>query len=129
MRTARLFSPLVVIAILVVAHSSLAAPVESIESARASAAFQKVDAFLSEKLVAERLTSLGVSREQVSARLAMLNDTQLEQLAAQVDLIQAGGTIQGGEINPVGPFGCVFKQLGVFLYNVYQLVFCWGQLK
>ena len=129
MKIARQFIPLAVIAVLVVARPSLAAPVESVESARSSAAFQKVDAFLSEKLVADRLAALGVSREQVSARLAMLNDTQLEQLAAQVDLIQAGGTIQGGEINPVGPFGCVFKQLGVLLYNIYQLVFCWGPLK
>ena len=129
MKIARQFIPLAVIAVLVVARPSLGAPVESVESARTSAAFQKVDEFLSEKLVAERLAALGVSREQVNARLAQLSDAQLEQLAAQVDLIQAGGTIQGSENNSLGPFGCVFKQLGVLLYNVYQLVFCWGDLK
>ena len=129
MKTARPFMPLVIVAVLVISRPLRAAPVESVESPRASATFQKVDAFLGEKIVAERLAALGVNPEQSSARLAKLSEAQLEQLAAQVDLIHAGGTIQGGDSNPFGPVGCVFRQLGVFLYNVYQLVFGWGQLK
>ena len=106
-----------------------AAPVESVESARASAATQKVDAFLSEKIVAERLTTLGISHEQVSTRLARLSESQLQQLAAQVDLIHAGGTIQGGGLKPLRPLGYLAKQLGILVYNFYQLLFCWGPLK
>ena len=105
------------------------APVESVESARASAALQKVDAFLSEKIVAEQLTALGISREQVSTRLARLSESQLRQLAAQVDLIRAGGTIQGGGLKPLGPLGYIAKQFGIVLYNFYQLLFSWGSLK
>jgi hypothetical protein len=106
-----------------------AAPVESIESARGSAALQKVDAFLSEKIVAEQLTALGISREQVSTRLARLSESQLQQLAAQVDLIRAGGTIQGEGLKPLRPLGYLARQLGVLLFNFYQLLFSWGPLK
>jgi len=106
-----------------------AVPVESVESSRASTARQKVDAFVSEKAVAEQLTALGVSREQVNARLAQLSEPQLQQLAAQVDLIRAGGTMQGGDLNRVGPLGYLAKQLGTLLYNFYQLLFRWGKLK
>ena len=106
-----------------------AAPVESVESSRASTARRKVDAFVSEKVVVERLTALGVSRQQVDARLARLSEPQLQQLAAQVDLIRAGGTMQSGDLNRVGPLGYFTKQLGVFLYNLYQLLFRWGTLK
>ena len=106
-----------------------AAPVESVESARASAALQKVDAFLSEKIVAEQLTALGISREQVSARLARLSESQLQQLAAQVDLIRAGGTIQGAGLKPLRPLGYLARQFGIILYNFYQLLFSWGPLK
>lgn len=118
-----------IIATLTIGSSLRAAPVESVESARASMAFQKVDAFLSEQVVADQLAALGLSREQAHARLAQLSDGQIEQLAAQVDLIQAGGTIQHGYRNPLGPIGCAFQHLGTFVCNVFQLLFYWGDLK
>jgi hypothetical protein len=108
--------------------SAWAAPVESVESSRASTARQKVDAFLSEKVVTKQLAALGISHEQVSARLAQLNETQLRQLAAQVDLIRVGGTIQGG-VEPLGPLGYLGRQLHTLLYNFYQFLICWGNLK
>ncbi|MGD0649698.1 MAG: PA2779 family protein [Verrucomicrobiia bacterium] len=122
---------LVALVVMVVGLSSSvrAALVESVESSRASAARQKVDAFLSEKIVAGQLTALGISREQVSTRLARLSESQLQQLAAQVDLIRAGGTIQGGGLKPLGPLGYLAKQFGIVLYNFYQLLFSWGYLK
>jgi hypothetical protein len=106
-----------------------AAPIESVESARASVAFQKVDAFLSEKAVANQLQSLGMSREKAQARLASLDQTQIDQLAAQIDLIRVGGTIEHSDESRLGPLGCMWKQIGVFFYDVYQLIFCWGDLK
>jgi hypothetical protein len=105
-----------------------AAPVESVDSARATVAWQKIDGFLSDAAVAKQLTTLGLSRAQVDAQLARLSDVQLEQLAAQVDTIRAGGMIQSGPPK-FGPIGCFFRQLGILLHNVYQTVFCWGPLK
>jgi hypothetical protein len=117
-----------VVAVGCLSSSIYAAPVESVESARASAALQKVDSFLNEKVVARQLKALGISREQASARLAQLNEAQLQQLAAQVDLIRAGGTIESGENKPLGPLGCLGKQLGALFHDFFELLFCWGAL-
>ena len=119
---------IVVVAATGIITAAVAAPVESVESARAAAALQKVETFLSERAVEQQLTALGFSKEQASARLSQLSDAQLEQLAAQVDLIKAGGQIQGGNPNP-GGIDCILKPLGRLLYNIYQVFFCWGQLK
>jgi hypothetical protein len=129
MKIARVLILPATVAALSISSSLRAAPVESVESACTSPAFQKVDAFLSEKVVADRLAKLGLSQEQAHTRLAQLGEAQLQQLAAQVDLIHAGGTIQGPDPNPIGPFACWFKQLGTFIYNVFQLLFYWGDLK
>jgi hypothetical protein len=130
MKIARFLVPFVVVATLTICSSLRAAPVESVESASASSAFQKVDAFLSEKVVADQLAALGLSQEQAQAQLARLSEAQIEQFAAQVDLIQAGGTIQRDpNRNPLGPIGCAFKHLGILIYDVFEFLFCWGDLK
>ena len=118
-----------VLAIVVSASSALAAPCESVESAGASTAYQKVDAMLSQKVVVNHLQSIGLSRQQAQARLSQFSQQQLAQLAAQADMIQAGGMIQGGQVNDLGPLGCVFHQFGVFFRNMYHLIFCWGDIK
>jgi len=116
-------------ALVSLSFSVWAAPVESVESSRASMTRQKVDAFLSEKVVAEQLTALGISREQVKARVAQLSESQLQQLAAQVDLIRAGGMIQGGDLEQLGPLVYLGRQLRTLVYNIYQVLFCWGNIK
>ncbi len=116
-------------AIISVSYSAVAAPVESVESSRASTARQKVDAFLAEKVVARQFAALGISQQQIHTRLARLSDSQLQQLAAQVDLLRAGGMIEGGGLHPAGPFSYMAQTLGTFFYNVYQLLFAWGDLK
>ena len=103
----------------------LAAPCESVESACASTAYQKVDAMLSHKIVADRLQAIGVSEAQARARVSQLSAQQLQQLAAQADMIQAGGTIQGGEVRPLGPLNYMWDQLCMFCKNVYHFVFSW----
>jgi hypothetical protein len=118
-----------VTAIIVSASSSFAAPCESVESAGASTAYQKVDAMLSEKIVVSHLQAIGLSSQQAHAHLSQLNEQQLGQLAAQADLLQAGGTIQHGEVNKYGPLGCMWHELTVFCTNVYRLIFCWKDLK
>ena len=111
------------------ASLTLAAPSESVESAGASTAYQKVDATLSEQIVAGRLQAVGLSGQQVRARLSQLSDQQLSQLAGQVDLIQAGGTIQGEVGNNLGPLPCMWEQISTFFINVYHVIFCWTELK
>jgi hypothetical protein len=102
-----------------------AAPVESVESARASVAQQKVEAFFSEKVVQDQMVALGIKSEQVQARLAQLSENQLEQIAVQVDLLKAGGTIQHGFPNRLGALGCVLYRVGLTFRTVYRLLFCW----
>lgn len=109
--------------------SAWAAPVESIESARASAALQKVDAFLGEQAVVDQLTALGLSAADARARIAQLDDRQLEQLAAEVDLLQAGGKIVSGYVNKLGPLGCVLCQIRATLRHIFQVLFCWDDIR
>jgi hypothetical protein len=129
MNSTRLVVLSAVSAIVVSASSTLAAPCESVESAGASTAYQKVDAMLSERVVANHLQAIGLSHQQAQARLSRLSEQQLAQAAAQADMIQAGGTIQGGNVNNLGPLGCMFRQISVFFRNVYHLLFCWGDMK
>jgi hypothetical protein len=84
-----------------------------------------VDALLNERAVVARLQAVGLSSQQAQARLSQLSEQQLGQLAAQADLIQAGGTIQGDEDN-LGPLDCMWHQLSCFFVDIYRLVFCWG---
>src|ERR1700733_1392321 len=86
-------------AVILSASVGFAAPIESIESAGASTAYQKVDAMVGEQMVAGRLQAAGLTAQQAHARLSQLSEQQLGQLAAQADMIQAGGTIQEGEVN------------------------------
>ena len=119
----------VLTALIISAFPVLATPCASVESACASTAYQKVDALLGEKIVADQLKAVGLSNQQALARVSQLNEQQLQQLAVQADMIQAGGTIQGGNVNPLGPLNCMWKQLCTFATNVYRLVFCWCDLK
>jgi TolA-binding protein len=117
----------VIVALMAVAvvgvSSVVAAPVESIESGR-TAALAKVEGFLAEKVVADQLASFGLTRDQVSARLTKLSDTQIEQLATQVDQIRAGGDIEG-DTTGGGIVGAFFRQVGNFFYNIFQVLFFW----
>jgi hypothetical protein len=129
MNTARLAFWSAVIACVISTSSAYAAPCESVESAGASTAYQKADALFSERIVASHLQSVGLSSQQAHARLSQLSEQQLGQLAAQADMIQAGGTIQRGNVNDLGPVGCMLQNLGVFFTDLYRLLFCWRELK
>jgi hypothetical protein len=123
------------VGVLAVSASVIAAPVDSVESSRASAAKQKLDAFLGEKLVVDQMRSLGITRAHVTARLAQLSDTQIEQLAAQADLLQTGGTIQKSFPNPVGPLELnparpvshLFEQFRIFFKHLFEAFFAWRE--
>jgi predicted metal-dependent TIM-barrel fold hydrolase len=111
---------------LMVAVGVQAAPVESVESAR-SAALQKLENFLAEKAVVKQMTALGLKPQDVRARLAKLDDKQLEQLAAQADQIRAAGTIQDSGTN--WSIDCFFRQLGALFENIFRAIFCWADWK
>jgi hypothetical protein len=128
MNKTRLFV-LSVVTIIISASAIYAAPCESIASAGASTTYQKVDAMLSQKIVATRLQAIGLSSEQAQARLSQLNERQLGELAAQADMIQVGGTIQDGEVHPLGPLDYLGHQFCRFFENVYRFLFTWQDLK
>jgi len=129
MKMSRLATLSVAVVAFISASAAFAAPCESVESAAASTAYQKVDAMLNERIVAGHLQAVGLTSQQAHARLSQLSEQQLGQLAAQANLIQSGSMIQGGNVNDLGPIGCFVHQLGVLLTNVYHLVFCWGDIK
>ena len=114
---------------IITTSSVYAAPCESVESAGASTAYQKVDAMLSEKIVTTQLQSIGLSSQQAHARLSQLNEQQLNQLAAHTNMIQAGGTIQRDKGMELGPLGCMWHELTVLGTNIYRLLFCWKDMK
>ncbi len=122
------WSFLLAIVALTAVTESIGAPIESVESARATVVFQKVDAFLCEKAVTDQMAKLGVTPEQARAHLARLSDAQLEQIAAEIDTLQAGGTIQGGNPGKLGPLGCVIKQICDTIVHVIKTVFCWTDI-
>ena len=129
MNTSRFAALAVIAAVAMGTSTAFAAPCESVESAAASTAYQKVDAMLNEQIVASHLQTVGLTSQQAHARLSQLSEPQLRQLAAQADMIQAGGTIQSGNANPLGPLGCMWHETCIFFTNVYRLIFCWGELK
>ena len=129
MKIARVTVLAALTALIISGSTTLAAPCASVESAGASTAYQKVDALLGEKIVADQLQAIGVSAAQARARVSQLNEQQLQQLAAQADMIQAGGTIQRGDVHPLGPLHCMWTQLCTFATDVYRLIFCWRTLK
>ena len=114
---------------IITTSSVYAAPCESVASAGASTAYQKVDALLSEKVVTAKLQAAGLSSEQAQARLSQLNERQLSELAAQADMIHVGGMIQGGDVNKLGPLGYIGHQFCRFFDDIYRLLFSWQDLK
>jgi hypothetical protein len=52
---------------------------------------EKVRRMLENKIVAERLKSHGLSKEEVTAKMDRMSDEQIHQLAALTDRIPAGG--------------------------------------
>jgi len=112
---------------LVLVSAVSAAPVESMESGPALTAMQTVDEFLAEKAVADQLAALGLTPAEVRTRVAALSESDLARLAADIETLRAGGTIQGGNPHPWGPIGCAFKSIGRFFADVYHMVFCWDR--
>jgi hypothetical protein len=52
---------------------------------------QKVQRLLENKIVRQRLADMGLSAEEINARLDRVSDLQLHQLAMQIDALMPGG--------------------------------------
>jgi Family of unknown function (DUF6627) len=52
----------------------------------------KVQMLLEDKMVRERLKALGLTEEEISARLDQLSDQEIHALATQLDTVTAGGS-------------------------------------
>jgi hypothetical protein len=95
-----------------------------VETGAALAARQTVDQYLGEQVIVDQLATLGLTAADARARVDQLSLTELEQLAAQIETVRAGGTIQGGHPHPFGPLACIFKPLTQLFRSIYHL-FCW----
>ena len=54
---------------------------------------QKVQRLLESKIVQQRLEDLGLTPEEIQARLTLLSDAQVHQMAAQIDALMPGGGV------------------------------------
>jgi hypothetical protein len=54
---------------------------------------QKVQRVLENKLIQQRLADIGLTMEEVNARMDGLSDAQLHQMAAQIDALLPGGSV------------------------------------
>ena len=57
---------------------------------------EKIQKFLEAKMIRERLQAFGFSQEEIQARLNLLTDDQIHQVASKLDEIKVGG--DGGEV-------------------------------
>ena len=129
MNKTRLFVLSVAMVTIITASSTYAATCESVASASASTAYQKADSLLNESIVVTQLRTIGLTSQQAQAHLSQLNEQQLSELAAQADMIHAGGTIQDGDTHPGGPFYYIGHQFCRFFDNIYRFLFTWQDLR
>jgi len=56
---------------------------------------QKIQKLLESKLVQHKLSQLGLTSEEIEARLHQLDDEQIHQVASQIHALQSGGNSVG----------------------------------
>jgi hypothetical protein len=66
-----------------------------------SASNTSIDAFLQKQEVQEKLSMLGVSNENMQARLASLTEEEMSQINQQIESMPAGGSV-GGVLGVIG---------------------------
>jgi hypothetical protein len=64
---------------------------DSLLIATRGADLQRVQTVLESKMIQQRLEELGLTPEEINARLSQLSDAQLHQLATQLDSLMPGG--------------------------------------
>lgn len=51
----------------------------------------KIQSFLESKIVAQRLSDLGLTAKEIASRLSLMSASELHEIATQIDTIYAGG--------------------------------------
>ncbi|HLG21494.1 MAG TPA: PA2779 family protein [Candidatus Manganitrophaceae bacterium] len=51
----------------------------------------KLQPYLESKVIRQRLADLGLTADEIAARMAQLSDQEIHQVASQIDQLQAGG--------------------------------------
>lgn len=64
---------------------------EAVAATQRAADMETVQRVLESKLVAEKLSLAGLSKEEIDSRLASLNDQELHSFASQLDALYPGG--------------------------------------
>jgi len=64
---------------------------EAVPSTRAETDLQAIQKVLEHKMVRERLAQLGLSQDEVNAKLRALNEEQIHQMATTLDNVTVGG--------------------------------------
>jgi len=59
------------------------------------ASLQKIQSVLESKVVAQRLSDFGLTKEEIQSRLGQMSDRQLHEVATQLDALQPGGDALG----------------------------------
>jgi len=77
----------------VFAESQMISTAEVAEELSRGEAQQKVEGYLQRQEVRQGLLDRGISPDEVSQRLASLSDTELKQMATEMDRAQYGGDI------------------------------------
>ena len=88
---------------------------ESLLIATRGADLQRVQTILESKMIQQRLEELGLTPEEINARLSQLSDAQLHQLATQLDSFMPGGNGLGVLIVVLAI--AVLAMLFVYLYK------------
>jgi hypothetical protein len=69
--------------------------VQSTASSQRESDLEKIQVLLESKLIAQRLSDLGLNGDEVKTRMAQLTDVQVHQIAEQLDSLQSGGNALG----------------------------------
>lgn len=77
-----------------VVQAEIIGTLAGIESAQRQAHLAKINDVLAREQVREQMQALGVEQAQVEARLAALTDSELNQLAQDIDSAPAGGVLE-----------------------------------
>ena len=77
-----------------VVQAEIIGTLAGIESAQREADLTKINAVLAREEVREQMHALGVESAQIDARLAALTDSELNQLAQDIESAPAGGILE-----------------------------------
>jgi len=66
-------------------------PYEGSANSHRDTDLQKIQKLLESKLVQHKLSQLGLTKEEIEARLHQLDDEQIQQIASQIHALEPGG--------------------------------------